>query len=130
MVNYAVSNVATSGKVYLMNHASLSFTDDGTTFTARVQSPPEDGGTNATKFYHDLDIVADVEGSTSNLTVAYSDDDYASYETWGTVDLAGTRPLRLTGGGSARRRGWALTHSADTPMRIHRAEGRLTVGTN
>ena len=30
LVNYAVSNVSTSGKVYLQNHASLVFTDDGT----------------------------------------------------------------------------------------------------
>ena len=128
MVNYSVSNVSTSGKVFVMNHSSLVFTDNGDTYTARIQTGPEDGGTDATKFYHDLDIVADVEGSTSTLTIASSDDDYATYSTHGTLDLSGTRPLRLTGLGSARRRGWALTHSANTPMRLHRAEGNLSVG--
>ena len=130
MVNYAVSNVSTSGKVYVMNHASLAFTDDGTTYTARIQTDPQDNGTDNTKFYHDLSIVADVESATSNLVVAVSDDDYASYTTLGTIDLSGTRPLKLTGLGAARRRAWALTHSSNTPMRLHRAEGNLTVGTS
>jgi hypothetical protein len=127
-VNYAVSNVSTSGKVYLQNHASLVFTDDTVAYTARIQTGPEDAGTDNTKFYHDLSVVADVESSTSTLTIAVSDDDYATYTTLGTVDLSGTRPLKLTGLGSARRRAWALTHSANTPMRLHRAEGNLTVG--
>jgi hypothetical protein len=127
-VNYAVSNVSTSGKVYLQNHASLTFEDDGTTYTARIQSEPTDEGTNRKKMYHSLDIVADVESSSSPLTVAYSDDDYASYTTWGSLDLSTAGPLRLTRGGAARRRAWALTHSANTPMRLHRAEGNLTIG--
>lgn len=127
-VNYAVSNVSTSGKVFLMNHASLVFQDNGVTYTARMQSAPEDYGTDYRKFYHDISIVADVEGSTSTLTVAVSDDDYQSYSTLGTVDLSGTRPLKLNRLGAARRRAWVLTHSANTPMRIHRAEGNFSVG--
>lgn len=127
-VNYAVSNVSTSGKVFLMNHASLVFTDNGVAYTARVQPPPQDEGTDNTKFYHDLSIVADVEGSQSDLTVAYTDDDYATFTTAGTLDLSASRPLKLTGLGSSRRRGWVFTHASATPMRLHRAEGRLTVG--
>ena len=127
-VNYAVSNVSSGGKVYLMNHASLVFTDDGTTYTARVQTEPLDQGTDNTKFYHDLSIQADAESATSTLTVAVSDDDYATYTTLGTVDLASSGQKKLTGLGSARRRAWVFTHSANTPMRLHRAAGTLTVG--
>jgi hypothetical protein len=127
-VNYAVSNVSSSGKVYLMNHASLTFEDDGTTYTARIQTAPTDEGTNKKKFYADLSITADVESSASTLTIAASDDDYATYTTLGTVDLSAGGQLKITRLGSARRRAWALTHSANTPMRIHRAEGTLTVG--
>lgn len=129
MVNYAVSNVSTSGKVFLMNHASLVFTDNGVAYTARVQTHPQDEGTDNTKFYHDLSIVADTESSSSDLTIAHSDDDYATYTTAGTLDLSAARPLRLTNLGSSRRRAWVFTHSAATPMRLHRAEGNLTVGT-
>ncbi|MDP2622005.1 MAG: hypothetical protein Q8P46_17835, partial [Hyphomicrobiales bacterium] len=129
-VNYAVSNVSTSGKVYLQNHASLVFEDDGVAYTARVQSGPTNEGTDNTKFYEDLNIEADVEASASDLTIAVSDDDYATYSTLGTVDLSAGRPLRLTRLGSARQRAWALSHSANTPMRLRRAAGRLTMGTS
>ena len=128
-VNYAVSNVSTSGKVYLQNHASLAFTDDGTTYTARVQTAPQDEGTDNRKFYHDLNIVADTESSSSTMTVSVSDDDYAAYTVLGSVDLSASRPLKLTRLGSARQRAWVFTHSANTPMRLRRAEGNLTVGT-
>lgn len=128
MVNYAVSNVSTSGKVYLQNQALLVFTDDGTTYTARIQTANQDEGTDRKKFYHELNIVADVEGSSSDLAVAYSDDDFATWTTWGTVDLSGARPLRLTRGGASRQRAWAFIHSANTPMRLHRAEGTLEIG--
>ncbi len=129
-VNYAVSNVATTGKVYLMNHASLVFTDDGTTYTARVQTAPEDSGTNNKKYYEDLSITADMEASTSTLTVAASDDDYRTYTTLGTFDLSSGGQLKITRLGSARRRAWVFTHSANTPMRLQRADGNMTVGSS
>jgi hypothetical protein len=129
-VNYAVSNVSTSGKVYIMNHASQVFTDDGTTYSARIQTAPQDEGTDARKTYSELNIIADVETSSSTLTISASDDDYQNYSTLGSVDLSASRPLRLTRLGTARRRAWVLTHSAATPMRLHRAEGNLDVGTS
>jgi hypothetical protein len=128
MVNYAVSSYSTTGKVFIMNHASLVFTDNGDTYTARIQTAPEDGGTNKRKFYEYLDIVGDVETTTSPLTISYTDDDYQTYKTAGTVDLS-SQIRRLSRLGASRRRGWVLTHSAATPMRIERAEGRLKVGT-
>jgi len=126
MVNYAVSNIATSGKVYIMNHASLVFTDDGTTYTARIQTAKEDGGTNHRKIYSYLDIIGDVETSASILTISASDDDYQNYVVLGTVDLS-SQQRRLTRLGAARRRAWVFTHSANTPMRLERGEGELKV---
>ena len=127
MVNYAVSNVATGGKVYVMNHASLVFTDDTMTYTARIQTPKEDFGTNATKYFSYLDIVGDVETSASTLTISASDDDYQTYQVLGTVDLS-SQHRRLTRLGSARRRALVFTHSANTPMRLERGEGQMKVG--
>lgn len=129
MVNYAVSNVSTSGKVYVMNHATLVFEDDGTTYTARIQTGNEDNGTNARKFYSYMDIVGDVETSASVLTVSKSDDDFATYDVLGTVDLS-SQLRRLTRLGSARRRAWVFTHSANTPMRLERGEGELEIGSS
>lgn len=128
-VNYAVSNISTTGRVFLMNHASLVFTDNGAAYTGRIQTDPRDEGTDLMKFYEDLSITADVEIGTSDLVVSSSDDDYATYYTHGTLSLSGARPLKFTRLGSARRRAWAMTHASATPMRLHRAEGNLTIGT-
>jgi hypothetical protein len=127
MVNYAVSNVSTSGKVYLMNHASLVFTDDTVAYTARVQLPPQDFGTKKTKFYHDVELVCDQETSASTITLAYTDDDYTTYTTHGSSDLSNSR-VRFTRLGSSRKRGWVWTHAANTPMRLEAMEGTVTVG--
>lgn len=127
MVNYAVSNVSTSGKVYLMNLASLVFADDGTTYTARAQLPLMDFNSKKRKFVPTVELVADIEDSTSNVTLAYTDDDYNTYTTWGTLDLSTERP-RATRCGSFRRRGWVLSHSANTPMRIEALEMEVELG--
>lgn len=129
MVNYAVSNVSTSGKVYAMNHATLVFTDDTVAYTARIQTAKEDHGTNAKKFYSYLDVVGDTETTASPLTVSVSDDDYQNYVVIGTVDLS-SQQRRLTRLGSARRRAWVFTHSAATPMRLERGEGMMEIGSN
>lgn len=127
MVNYAVSNVSTTGKVFLMSHASLVFTDDGTTYTARIQLPPMDLGTKKTKFFHDLELVCDEEISASTITLSYTDDDYQTYTTHGSSDLSNDR-VRFTRLGSSRKRGWVWTHSANTPMRLEAMEGTVTIG--
>jgi hypothetical protein len=128
MVNYAVSNVSTAGKVFLQNHASLVFTDNGDTYTATIRTATEDQGTNRKKFYEYLDIDADTESSTSTLTVAKTDDDFQTIDTLGTVDLSQDGPLRLSRLGSARYRAWVFSHSANTPMRIRAAQGSYSVG--
>jgi len=129
MVNYAVSNVDTSGKVFLMNHASLVFTDNTAAYTARVQLPVMDLGTIRKKFWAQAEIIGDIEVSTSTITLAYSDDDFATYQTWGTLDLVNERrqAARL---GSSRRRGWVLTHAAATPMRLEALEITAEIGNN
>ena len=129
MVNYAVTNTTTDGKVYIMNQASLLYTDDGNAFTATAQLALQDFGTKNRKFCDSLEVIADQETSTSALSISYTDDDYQNSSTWGTVDLSTARPVarRL---GSFRRRGWQLAHSAATPMRIEALEMRVRLGTS
>lgn len=130
LVNYAVSNVSTTGKVFIMNQASLVFTDDTLAYTATIQTSRRSEGTNKWKFYHYMDIVADTESSASTLTLSCSDDDYATFTTLGTVDLAsgGGRITRL---GRSRDRAWKLVHAAATPMRLEGTlEGTLSIGTS
>ena len=127
MLNYAVSNVSTTGKVFSMNHASLVFTDDSVAYTATIQLPNEDHGTAHNKFYDNMEIVGDVESSASTLTVSCSDDDYQTTKVLGTVDLSAQRRF-ISRLGKAKKRSWIFTHAAATPMRLERAEGSLTIG--
>lgn len=131
ILTYSISNINTSGKVYLVNPASLVFTDDGAAFTATAQSPEDDGGSEKKKFYAEFWVDADIEPSTSALSVSYSDDDYGTFTTHGTIDLsAQTRLTRLgaSSRASGHRRAWKLTHSANTAFRIRSANYRVTLG--
>lgn len=127
MVNYAVSNVSTSGKVFVMNHAAMVFQDNGAPYTSRMQLDSVDLGTRRMKFWSELEVVADVEIESSPLTISYSDDDFTTVFTRGTVDLSENRP-RFTRLGSSRRRDWILTHAANTPHRIEAIEGTVDIG--
>ena len=129
MVNYAVSNVSTAGKVFLQNQASQVFTDNGTAYSARIQQPNMDLGTMKKKFWEEIELVHDEETSASDITLAYTDDDFQSFVTVGTQDLSEER-CRWTRLGSSRRRGWVWIHSAETPMGLYAAEGRATIGTS
>lgn len=126
-VNYSISKVLTTGIVYTMNPASLTFQDAGVTYTAMMQLDSNDLGTSNRKFWESLRIVGDVQSSTSNIELSYSDDDYESTSTWGNLDLSTNLPIarRL---GSSRRRAWILNHSANTPMRIKWLEGVASIG--
>lgn len=129
MVNYAISNISTSGKVYIMNQAALQYTDDGFAYSANPQLAITDLGTKNRKFYDSVEVVGDIQLTTSAISISYTDDDYQNFVTWGTVDLSTSRPVarRL---GSGRRRAWSLSHSAATPMRIEALEIRVRVGSS
>lgn len=131
IVTYSISNIATTGKVYTINPAALVFTDDSVAYTATIQSANEAYGDGARTFFEDFGVEADVEPSTSTLTVSYSDDDYMSWTVAGTIDLSSQS--RLNRLGATRReygnkRAWKMTHSANTAMRIRKAGGQMRVG--
>ena len=123
---YAISDESTSGKVFTINPSSLTYQDNGSAFTARVQTSLI-GEPNVRTFWEEIEIMGDTQSSSSTLTISYSDDDYGSYTVLGTVDLSSTRP-RITRCGAAYRRSWVLTHSANTPFRIEALAGRRSLG--
>jgi hypothetical protein len=121
MVCYFISDVSTSGKVYVFNPASISYQDAGVAFTATYQSAKLDFGTNRRKFWHRMDVIGDRESSASTLGLAWYDDDYLTSSTVRNVDLSNDAP-RLNKCGSSRRRSFTLTHSANTPARLEALE--------
>lgn len=120
-VTYSISDVSTSGKVFVINPASYTFLDNGVSYTATAQSGLMGSGRKLTTYW-DVELIADRESSTSELTILTSDDDYQTTSTQGTVDLSQARP-RLQRCGSAYRRAWILSHSANTPFRIESIAG-------
>jgi hypothetical protein len=121
ILNFSVSNQSTSGKVYIVNPAALVFTDDGTTYTATAQSRVDDGGTSARKIYNMVRLISDIEPSSSPTTISYSDDDYVTWNVAGTVDLS-LPNQRLSRLGSSHKRAWQISNSANTAMRIQKAD--------
>jgi hypothetical protein len=126
ILTYSISNISTSGKVYLINPAALVFTDDGVAYTATIQS----GTTEAdgrTMFFEFLRLIADtVDGAT--MTVSVSDDDYASWTVVGTVDMS-VPEKRIDHLGASRQRAWKLTNSQNKEFRIEKALGEMSLGT-
>lgn len=127
MFCYFISDVSTSGKVWVFNPAAISYQDDSGSFTATVQTAEFDGGSHERKFWHDEEVIADRESSASTLSISHYDDDYQTASTARTVDLSEAR-ARLTRCGSSRRRSWVLSHSANTPMRIEALDLTFEVG--
>lgn len=127
IVNYCVSDKSTSGKVFVFNPASVSYQDNGSAFSAIIQTAKLDLGSTKRKSLNRLYVVGDEETSTSTLTITYSDDDYQTSSTSRTVDLSDSRP-NLTRLGTFRRRSFTLTHSANTPMRLEALDFDITEG--
>lgn len=117
MVNYAVTNLNTDGKVYVFNPSNTTYQDDGAAFTAIIQTEKLDFGTSKRKFFEELEVLSDQETTASTLSISWSDDDFQNFNTPLTVDLSSSYPAikRL---GSAYRRAFKLSHSANTPMRL------------
>lgn len=126
-VSYAISSLSLSGKVFTINPASRTFQDNGSAFTAIPQLQTVDPGAGAYTVYGELEVKADVESSTSNMTVSYNDHDYDSskWVTLGTLDLSTNLPKLTRLGGTRNPRAFKLEHSANTPFRLE--ELRLVV---
>lgn len=127
IVNYAVTDKTTTGKVYLLNPSSLAYQDDGEAFTATIQTSGVDFGSRKKKTCNSIDVICDRETSTSNLSIAWSDNDYQTHSAPRTVDLSSDLP-RLTRGGRFRKRSFLLNHSANTPMGIEALELDIEAG--
>jgi len=125
-VTYAISKNSTSGKIFLINPAALTFQDNGATFTALFQTS-KIGKSNIRTFWNEIEVDGDRELATSTLSLYVSDDDYIGQKFIGTVDLSSGR-RKLTRLGSAFRRSWIGSHSANTPMRLEALSGRKTTG--
>jgi hypothetical protein len=121
-----------SGKCALLHNSDgyvytlepLVYTDNGTAILADMYTMKYDGATMNRKFMHNLNVVGDL-GST--YTIRWSDDDYATWNSFFT--LSTTRPF-ITRCGSFRRRAFHIRHTANEDFRTEAIEFEVDVGTH
>lgn len=103
-----------TGKVMLMS-PSL-YTDATGPLNVTCVTPNYDWDTLNYKRFAAMFQIADTISTT--IGVAFSDNDFASFNTPRTIDLS-TAHKQLRNCGSSRRRAWKMTHSDNTPLRLN-----------
>jgi hypothetical protein len=118
---YAVTEQNTTGKVYIINPTSFSFQDDGMNYTMLLQTNRFDVGNQKLKIARKIRLIGDVQDSTANVAVAWSDDDYRTTSIGRNIDM-GVADSYLNGCGSFRRRSFSLSYTGSQPMRLEDIE--------
>lgn len=128
---FATSLINTSGKIYLINPSGDGelYQDDGSSYTMTIQTARMNFGTNFWKFIKSVQLVCDKQAS-GTATLEYSDDDFATWTTWGTFDLTTMNPILYQGGAHQGGRAYRLTHSANTAFRAESLIFDYEVGTS
>jgi len=114
---YSISASDTGGKVYVVDPTNYVFTDAGTEFSCYIQMAKTHHGTPQRKRGNWLALNADTWTSAGTITVSCSDDDYATTDTLGTIDMTADRK-RINRMGMFRERSYILTWTPQGPFRI------------
>jgi hypothetical protein len=118
IVNYALSKTSTAGKIFAINPLSVTYQDNGSTFTSTIQTANFDLGTDKRKVIHRIGFIGD-RGTT--ISVQWYDDDYGTLSSARTVNMSLAKPS-LFRCGSFRRRAFVISHAANASMRLEALE--------
>lgn len=125
MVNTLFVQHESDGKIY---YVSIDKYRDGTTeFQVLARFGRLDLDTMRRKFVKSYELIGDKQSSTTNVLFSYSDDDYNTFSSTRTFNMADTRML-LPRGGSFRRRAHQLSYTGNNPLRIEALEMRYRLG--
>ena len=116
-----------NGTLYIIRAATPAFQDNGSTFTATVQTARWTGGTQKRKTIHSIRLLGMDKQSSGVATLAYSDDDYATFTTLGTFDLTSMDPVIRPGKSHKGGRSYKLTHAVNAAFRAVALEIEYTV---
>lgn len=102
------------------------FQDNGTNYKFAIRTQAEAHGSSRRKHFPEFGVLGDL-CSTGSWSIRYSDNDYASYSAARTLDA--TTPGRLKGFGSALKRAWEISLTANTRARLEAFDlGNVRVG--
>lgn len=125
-----------SGQVFLLQHSSTGtlykmditkYMDDIYPIDVQLQTVRMDGGNNYRKFCNRATLIGDKSTVSSLVSLSWSDDDYNTFNTPRTADLAAYRTT-WTRCGQFRRRGWRISYSDDRPFRVEALELEVDMG--
>jgi hypothetical protein len=117
-----------NGNIYPLDGDYSFPTDFGNIFPVDIYTPNYDGGTTRSKMLSMMYFSAD-KYSGGNMQVRYSDDDYASWSNFRTVDLSKKKPRMADFGTFNQRRAFHFRHEVDRPLRIRAVELQEDIGT-
>ena len=112
-----------NGSLYVMS--DLYYNDAGAPIYCRAVTDLVDNGTTKRKFYSRVEIIGDKVPATMNIR--HTDDDYASWSSYRSVNLNKSRS-QIYLGGSGRRRAWEFLCTDNTSLRLDAAEIDFTIG--
>lgn len=105
------------------------YQDSGTNFTCTIITDTHSFGTINRKTMHRLSLYTDTPASTSSVSVYWTDDDYLTWSSAVTIDLAQDLAAcyRL---GWFRQRAFKFTYSDNFPFRLQKVEVDINKGNN
>jgi hypothetical protein len=117
----------TNGRLYQLDVGISNIDDQAGSFLFRARTKRFDSGNMKRKFCTSLDLIGDMQSSTTNVDIAYSDDDYATTSTARTLDMSTARPFGKAWG-NFRRRSWQVSYTGSNPCRIVGIEINYSIG--
>lgn len=104
------------------------YQDDSSAFTLTIQTSKLDFETGNRKTFNRITLIGSDTQSSGTATLAYSDDDYATWVTAGTFDLTINNPEIHRCGSHKGGRAWRITHTANTAFRARALKFDYEVG--
>lgn len=115
----------TNGKIYKI--LPTVYQDDSTNFQVLVRLARVDFDTSNRKFVRSLELIGDIQASTTPVSLQYSDDDFVTLSTARTLDMADPKPSALNLGNFSRR-SWQLSYSGANPLRLEALQLKFRLG--
>lgn len=124
-LNTLIGLHATDGYIYTLSEST--YQDNGSNFTVLGRFKRLDLDDNTRKFPKRVTLLGDVQSSTTNVSLQYSDDDFVTLSTARTFDMSAADPYQ-TRFGNFRRRSWQISYAGANPLRLQSLEIKLRLG--
>lgn len=125
--NTLVAQHTTDGYLYTISPTITQ--DNSVSFTVLARFGRLDFETSNRKFVRSVELIGDIQSSTTPVSLQYSDDDYTTLSTARTFDMADARPMGMNFG-NFRRRAWQFSYAGANPLRIEALQIKFRLGTD